>query len=268
MNKFLLGAVGLVAMATTASAADLAARPYTKAPPQIIAVAYDWSGFYVGAHAGYASGTSNWLNTASNAAGAFWPSLVPGDRTSHSISGALGGGQIGYNFQAGAVVYGVEFSGSAADIGGSSIAQPGPFSGQDDVFTTKISSLILASARLGYAANNWLFYAKGGYAGANVKTSAVDTTPPFTGSGFAQTWHNGWNVGAGVEYGLSPNWSVGLQYDYVRLETRSVNLGGANFFNGVPAGTAIYNWDVSPGDIHAVTARIVYRWGGPVVARY
>jgi outer membrane immunogenic protein len=268
MNKFLLGVVGLVAMATTASAADLAARPYTKAPPPIVAVAYNWSGFYIGAHGGYGWGTSNWLNTASNAAGPFWPGLIPGDRTSHSISGGLGGGQIGYNFQAGAVVYGVELSGSAADIRGSSIAQLGPFSEGDDVFTTKISSLFLASARLGYAANNWLFYAKGGYAGANVKTSAVDTTPPLTGSGFAQTWHNGWNVGGGIEYGLSPNWSVALQYDYVRLETQSVNLGGPNFFNGVAAGTAIYNWNVSPHDIQAVTARINYRFGGPVIARY
>ena len=59
MNKFLLGAVGALAMVTSASAADLAARPYTKAPP-MIAVVYDWSGFYVGANGGGAWSRNCW----------------------------------------------------------------------------------------------------------------------------------------------------------------------------------------------------------------
>jgi opacity protein-like surface antigen len=54
MKRFLLGAVGFVALisAAPASAADLAARPYTKAPPMIAAI-YDWSGFYIGANGGW-----------------------------------------------------------------------------------------------------------------------------------------------------------------------------------------------------------------------
>lgn len=54
MKKFLLGAVGVVAMVTSASAADLAARPYTKAPP-VVAAMYNWSGFYIGANGGWGS---------------------------------------------------------------------------------------------------------------------------------------------------------------------------------------------------------------------
>ncbi|WP_082905836.1 outer membrane beta-barrel protein [Bradyrhizobium centrolobii] len=110
----------------------------------------------------------------------------------------------------------MELSGSAADIKGSSISQPGPFSAQD-VFGTRITSFFLASARLGYTSDNWLFYVKGGYAGAHVKTSAVDTGPPTTGAGYDQRWHHGWNLGAGVEYGITPNWSIALQYDYIQL---------------------------------------------------
>ena len=62
MKKFLLGAVGLVAlsMAAPASAADLAARPYTKAPPPIVAAVYDWGGFYIGANGGWGSSHKCW----------------------------------------------------------------------------------------------------------------------------------------------------------------------------------------------------------------
>ncbi len=268
LDRSFFGALAFVAFAAPALAADLPARTYTKAPMVAPVAVYDWTGFYIGAHGGGAWGNSNWLNTASNGNLGFYPDLLPGDRNGHRISGALGGGQVGYNFQSGAFVFGVELSGSAADVKGSSISQPGPFSLQDDVFTTKISSLFLASGRVGYAANNWLLYVKGGYAGASVKTSAVDTAGATTGAGFARTWHGGWNVGAGVEYGITPNWSVALQYDYIQLETKNVALGGPNFINGVAAGVAIYNWDISPRDINAVTARINYRFGGPVVARY
>ena len=59
MKKFLLGTVALVAFAAPAAAADLAARPYTKAPPMIAAI-YDWSGFYIGANGGWGSSRKCW----------------------------------------------------------------------------------------------------------------------------------------------------------------------------------------------------------------
>ena len=55
MKKFLLGTVAFIALAAPAAAADLAARPYTKAPPPMIAAVYDWSGFYIGANGGWGS---------------------------------------------------------------------------------------------------------------------------------------------------------------------------------------------------------------------
>lgn len=267
MKKLALGIVAAIGVSTAAQAADMAvavpSRPIV-APVMI----YNWSGLYVGAHGGGAWGNSDWLNTASSAALFHYPDLIPGDGNGHNISGWLAGGQLGYNFQSGSIVYGMELSGSAADIKGSSTSQPGPFSAQDDVFGTKISSFFLASARLGYAADNWLLYLKGGYAGAHVKTSAVDVGPPTTGAGYDQRWHHGWNVGAGVEFGFTPSWSLALQYDYIQLETVNVAVGGPNFFNGVAAGRALYNWDVTPHNIHAATVRLNYRFGGPAVAKY
>ena len=66
MKKILLGAMGLavVSMAAPAAAADLAARPYTKAPPPMVAAIYDWSGFYIGLNGGYSWGNSSNTFTA------------------------------------------------------------------------------------------------------------------------------------------------------------------------------------------------------------
>src|SRR5882757_6397882 len=102
MKKFLLGTVSLfvLGMAAPASAADLAARPYTKAPPPAVAL-YDWSGFYIGANGGWGSGRKCW-DIVSNA-------LTPGVITTfptpiaegcHDASGGTVGGQIGYRWQA------------------------------------------------------------------------------------------------------------------------------------------------------------------------
>src|ERR1700694_462986 len=96
MNKFLLGAVGLVAMANTATAADLAARPYTKAPPPMIAALYDWSGFYIGANGGY--GTSRKCVDDAGVVGA--PLAVPVRDNCFDATGGVAGGQIGYRWQA------------------------------------------------------------------------------------------------------------------------------------------------------------------------
>src|ERR1700674_2934860 len=96
MKKFLLATVGLVVlgMAAPASAADLAARPYTKAPPMVAAI-YDWSGFYIGANGGWGSSHKCWDIT--NFPGA---TVVPTFREGcHDATGGVVGGQIGYRWQ-------------------------------------------------------------------------------------------------------------------------------------------------------------------------
>src|ERR1700674_4629232 len=90
MKKFLLATAGLVAlaMATPASAADLAARPYTKAPPPVLAAIYDWGGFYIGADGGWGQARACWGFVP--VAGA----IIPGG--CGDGSGGIVGGQLGY----------------------------------------------------------------------------------------------------------------------------------------------------------------------------
>ena len=95
MKKSLLGAValvGLVAMATSASAADMAARPYTKAPPPMVAAIYDWSGFYLGLNGGWGSARKCWDLTEIGGFGLLPAALHEG---CHDASGGTVGGQIG-----------------------------------------------------------------------------------------------------------------------------------------------------------------------------
>src|SRR6202049_3078522 len=104
MKMFLLATLGVVAlgMAAPASAADLAARPYTKAPPPMVAAIYDWSGFYIGINGGGGWSRKCWDLTSN----AFVPGGVittfpaPVSEGCHDASGGTAGGQIGYRWQA------------------------------------------------------------------------------------------------------------------------------------------------------------------------
>ena len=101
-----------------ASAADLAARPYTKAPPPIVSV-YDWGGFYIGANGGWGSSHKCWDFALPGV-----PVLAEG---CHDATGGVAGGQIGYRWQSGTWVFGLEAQGDWADLKGrnDSIAIPG-----------------------------------------------------------------------------------------------------------------------------------------------
>src|SRR5437764_880021 len=120
MKKILMGAFGLaaVSMSAPAVAADLAARPYTKAPPPMIAAIYDWSGFYIGLNGGGAWSRECWDNTLF-----FGVPTVPAFREGcHNASGAVAGGQIGYRWQASSWVFGLEAQGDWADLKGSNVS--------------------------------------------------------------------------------------------------------------------------------------------------
>src|ERR1700716_66899 len=115
MKKLLLSAVGLVTLglAGSAAAADLAARPYAKAPPMMAAAMYDWSGFYIGANGGWGTHRQCWDFTAGTFATA---------EGCHDATGGVAGGQVGYRWQAGAFVFGLEAQGDWANLRGSNIS--------------------------------------------------------------------------------------------------------------------------------------------------
>jgi outer membrane immunogenic protein len=255
MKKFLLGTVGLVAlgMVSPASAADLAARPYTKAPPMVAPV-YNWGGFYIGANAGYA-----WSNrcldvTAINGLGVF-----DAEGCRHA-GGGVAGGQIGYRWQASNWVFGLEAQGDWANLRNSnaSVFFPG------NTWTSNTNALGLFTGQVGYAWNNALWYVKGGAAVANQRWDLFNVP---AGIGLAQAERTRWGgtVGTGFEYGFAPNWSVAIEYDYLfRVsDNRTFLTPGLVVPLGISSITAN-----TRSDVNMVTARINYRFGGPVIPQY
>src|SRR4051794_38331250 len=112
MKKFVLGALASLAMVAPAAAADLAARPYTKAAPAPVAAVYDWTGFYIGANGGGA-----WSRKCFDVVPVVGAGLLA--EGCHDATGAVVGGQVGYRWQAASWVFGLEAQGDWADLNGS-----------------------------------------------------------------------------------------------------------------------------------------------------
>ncbi len=250
MKKILLTTTALIALGIApAAAADLAARPYTKAPP--IAAVYDWSGFYIGANGGWGTSHNCWTNTA-----LIGIPLTPASEGCHDADGGTVGGQVGYRWQAGSWVFGLEAQGNWADFNGSNASDLIALGG---VNRTKIDAFGLFTGQVGYAANNVLFYVKGGAAVTNNRYEGL-----FAGTVFDRSEQTRWGgtIGAGVEYAFAPNWSFGVEYNHLFMGTQNYNFTGV----GVLAGN-IRNDDIKQ-DADLVTARINYRFGGPVIGKY
>jgi outer membrane immunogenic protein len=252
MKRLLLGVVGLVALSFAApvSAADLAARPYTKAPPMIAAI-YDWSGFYIGANGGWGSSRKCWDFLTPTGA-------LFGADGCHDATGGVAGGQVGYRLQSSNWVFGVEGQGDWANLRGSNQSLLTP------TFTnnSKIDAFGLFTGQVGYAWNNALLYVKGGAAVTadrfNVTTTVGNVLAATTGD---QTRWGG-TAGAGVEFGFAPNWSAGIEYDHMFMGNKTAT------FTTVPAPGVLFSTERIRQDVDLVTARVNYRWGGPVVAKY
>src|SRR4051812_28742517 len=257
MKKMLLGLASLIALAAPASAADLAARPY--APSPMIAALFDWSGFYIGANGGWGSSHKCWTNTA-----VFGAVVVPANEGCHNATGGVAGGQIGYRWQAGSWVFGVEGQGDWADLRGSNASLVNFGGGVGATSNrSKIDAFGLFTGQVGYAFDNVLLYVKGGGAVVSDKYSGYNTA---SGIEFDRSREIRWGgvVGVGLEYGFSPNWSAAVAYDHIFLGTRSIN------FSATGALPLVFSTreDRIKQDVDLVTVRVNYRWGGPVVAKY
>lgn len=181
MKKFLMGTAAIIAlgMAVPASAADMAARPYTKAPPPayVPAPVYNWTGLYIGGHVGGAFGGDNNI-------------LAPGFNGGNNDGVFMGGVQIGYDNQfAPNWVLGLEANYSFLDTG-------------SDFANRGLGSV---TGRLGYTWGQALLYVKGGYGWADSRFSNG-----FAGDG----GRDGYTVGGGLEYLFTPNWSGKIEYQY------------------------------------------------------
>lgn len=194
MKRSVLAAAVAVLMAGAASAADLGRGPAPYYAPAPMGGGYNWGGFYAGVNAGYEWGKVS--------------------NTSGNPSGLAGGIQGGYNWQNGQFVYGAE-----TDL---------QLSGADDTFAPwKFSNPWFGTlrGRVGYAMNNILFYGTGGLAYGDLKGELSGLTETKT--------EFGWTLGAGMEVGLTPNWSAKVEYLYMDLGSRTFSITGTD--NGFSA---------------------------------
>jgi outer membrane immunogenic protein len=249
MKKVLLSTVAFIAFAAPAAAADLAARPYTKAPPPAIAAVYDWSGFYIGANGGWGSSHKCWDFTTP--AGTFVAA-----EGCHDASGGTAGGQVGYRWQAGTWVFGLEAQGNWADFRGSNVSLFDPTVRNQ----SRIDAFGLFTGQVGWAVNNVLFYVKGGAAvtADRFRRFDVPTGVLIATTGDDTRW--GGVVGAGLEFGFAPNWTAGVEYNHLFMQDRTHTF--------IDTTGAFFATDRIRQDVDLVTVRVNYRWGGPVIAKY
>lgn len=208
MKKTLLAGVALLALGIVpALAADLPARTYpaTKAP--VAGPGSSWAGFYIGAMGGYARENAD----------------------TSPMSGGFAGGTLGYNWQSGAVVFGIETDAAWANVSASA-GIPGLIGATDT-----IRDWGTVRGRLGYAFNQFLFYGTGGYAWADNRLTVSALGLSVSDSHL----HSGWTAGGGVEVMFAPNWSVKAEYLYRSFSSQTYFAGLIP--PGVPSGSLNVN---------------------------
>jgi outer membrane immunogenic protein len=207
--------LALAAAASAAGAADLQTQTYVPAPVMAPVSAYNWTGFYLGLNAGYGFGQQT-------------PLSLIGDNYSgfnYSANGFLGGVTAGAQIQAGRVVMGLETDLDWTNTRGSGsgpISVMGTAIGTATLAST-LSSMTTLRARIGYAADNWLFYGTGGAAVTNEAWTITSSSgfvcgtagPNFLPCASRSDLHLGLAAGGGVEYGITPNMSAKLEYIWI-----------------------------------------------------
>ena len=236
-------AIVSIGLSNIASAADLPTQTYTKAPA-IVEAAYNWSGFYVGINGGGAISNLDWNADP-------FPGFPGGDEGSHNASGGTVGGQFGYRWQMSSWVFGVEAQGNWADFKGSNASLQFPGTTNQ----TKIDAFGLFTGQIGYAWDRALFYVKGGAAVTDNKYTSI-TTGPLGGIDTASETRWGAAVGVGFAYAFAPNWSLGFEYNHLFMGNNDVNSAAGFIADHIKENVDLF------------TARLDYKFGGPVVARY
>jgi outer membrane immunogenic protein len=215
----------LLALSMAANAAEVGARPPVYAPPPIyVAPPFSWTGFYLGANIGGAWGRRNVTDSL------FGLSLS----NSVNNNGAfIGGGQLGYNYQFGNFVLGIEgdFDGVAnTNTAANGVVGPGIGT---ILLTSNNRWITTLAARVGVANDTWLFYGKagGGWVGSD-KFTITNTATGASITGSNTNTNSGWLVGAGIEWALAPNWSVKIEYDYLGLNSQTFAAPAGGFLAG------------------------------------
>jgi high affinity Mn2+ porin len=221
-RKFLLGIAFIL---FDASNWGMAADPSITVPRKpapvsyVVHSAYDWTGFYVGAHLGYAWGRSNWLEAPDVISDSF--SLAKPIDAFQNTGSFFAGLQAGYDYMfANRLVAGVIVDASAPSfrnqdgisIGGMSLFTSPSLGPQTFGETMLMSGTV--RGRFGYAPGNWLFYGTGGYAWTRSQSTVSQLSSGSTDSPLLYRF--GWAAGGGVEFPIKPHWTASLEYLYTR----------------------------------------------------
>ncbi|MBL8564269.1 MAG: porin family protein [Hyphomicrobiaceae bacterium] len=204
-------AFAAIATITPAGAADLGPyRPRTTSEAYVDAPAvYNWRGFYAGLNGGYAWGSGDATIVRGGVANGALDAIDP--------DGWLGGAQIGYNAQFGAFVLGAEADLIGGDVSGGSGGVIG--AGIPAASSSELNWLSTVRARAGLSADRVMFYVTAGVAWADMDFALAAADGTFAAGSNTLV---GYALGGGVEWALSPNWSVKAEYLYIDLENSRI----------------------------------------------
>lgn len=254
MRKTFFAAMALgVLMLGETQAADMPIKA-----PAVAPAAFSWTGFYIGVHGGAGWGTKTWRDAFFDTDTGPGPQFDPGPLGSYNVNGFIAGGQIGYNWQAGWVLFGIEADASWANLKGGNfcIAETNQCSSEVKAFGTitgRLGGIFLDRA---------LLYVKGGAAWVHEEHTlslffdGPDVDIATTNS--KTRW--GWTVGTGIEVAFTANWSGKIEYNYLDFGKGSIDFS-------YPTQDLIVHFPIDQ-NLHVVKFGVNYRWGAPLVARY
>jgi outer membrane immunogenic protein len=250
LAAILLGAVASLGIAGAASAADLPRKtPQTFVQPAPI---FTWTGFYAGISGGYAfdNGNSQLTGTSSLLA----TNLVPTGKVDTIGDGLIIGGTLGYNYQVGQVVFGLEGDLSYTDLGKKVVGGTAPLSVSQ---SQDLSYLGTVRGRLGFAFDRLLVYGTGGLAFGETKAATAITGLGSLWTGSKSETNVGYTLGAGIEYAFNNNWSVKVEYLYYDLGTENYT---APLISGPGAGSSVFGTVRAENAGNIVRAGLNYRF--------
>lgn len=235
----------VLAFGATAKAADIVEAP----------AVFDWTGFYIGGNIGYAFGGDDRVGINETP-----PAFDGGQVGDLSLNGIFGGPEVGYNFQAGSVVFGVEGDFEFSDV-----------SDDDKDTNTDAGGLALTAhssddvnwfgtlrGHLGWALNNVLIYGTGGLAVGSVDYKVRGEFNDGFSFRIDDDFTNwGWTAGGGVEWAFNDNWSAKVEYKYVNLGKESLK---ARAFDDAGEPTEFIEKTEATPDFHSILFGVNYRF--------
>lgn len=245
--RFACGVIAILSIFVSGVQAADIAKPEPKAGRAPVEPAYDWSGAYLGVSGGWAKGA---FEHSFETSGRY--NLFPGDTFGYRQGGAALGGQLGYNWQAGQWVIGLETAMVKTWI--DSGEQASPFFPATDTWKSTLDWMATATGRAGFASNTWLAFVKGGLALASFHDQVQNRQDYIS----VDLKRIGWTIGGGIEYAIATNWVLGVEYNYydlglAHITSPSISFGGGSFSAG------FHRVELT---VQSVLARASYKFGG------